>query len=98
MSAKVISIREGTCRSVQHRIDTFLEDRLPAHVVRWFLRHLLRCRNCRRQLDRRNRAKEGMEAAMYVMPPPGLIANVIARIRSESTRVTPGLTETKDPA
>jgi hypothetical protein len=65
MSAPIISIREGTCRSAQKRIDAFLEDRLPPHATRWFVRHLLRCLNGRQELKSRDRAKGQMKCETF---------------------------------
>jgi anti-sigma factor (TIGR02949 family) len=98
VSAKVISIREGTCRSTQKRIDAFLDDELPAHAMRWFLRHLARCRDCGQELERRDRVKKRTKAAVYGQTaPPGLVIRIIDRIREENARVTPWLSETKNP-
>jgi hypothetical protein len=99
MSAKVISIRQGACRCARNRTETFLQDELPPHAMRWFLRHLLRCRSCPHELEKRERPEERMKAAIrHVIGPPGLAKRIINQIRAEGARVTPQLHETKIPA
>jgi anti-sigma factor (TIGR02949 family) len=99
MSAKVISIREGACRCARNRIDAFLQHELPPNTMRWFLRHLFRCRNCQHELDQRGRAKQRMRAAVRDdTAPPGLSGRIINQIRAEGARVTPQFADTKNPA
>jgi hypothetical protein len=99
MSAKVISIREGACRCARNRIAAFLYDELPPHAMRWFLRHLLRCRNCQQELEKRERPGERMEAAIRnQIAPAGLAKRIINQIRTEGACVTPQVAETKNPA
>jgi hypothetical protein len=97
MSAPIISIREGTCRSAQKRIDAFLEDRLPPHATRWFVRHLLRCLNGRQDLKSRDRAKGQMKAETHENSRAALVTSITARIPAGGARVTPELAETKNP-
>jgi hypothetical protein len=96
VSAKVISIREGACRCAQERIDAFLQDELAAQTMRWFLKHLLRCRSRQHVLDKRERANKFAVCDDTV--PSGLAKRIIERIRAESARVTPQPAETKNPA
>jgi hypothetical protein len=97
MSAKVISIREGTCRSVQNRLDAFRNDELTHDARRFLLRHLLGCASCLRELQIREQTEERIKRAVYGQIPPRALANrIIDLIRAETVRVTPWPTQTKN--
>jgi hypothetical protein len=87
MSAKVISIRQGACRCARDRIDAFLQDGLPPRTMRWFLRHVLGCRYCQQELDKRERVEERMTTAIHDGIAPA--ERIINQIRAEDARVTP---------
>jgi hypothetical protein len=57
MKAKVVSIDEGACRSVEDYIDAFWRDELAADATPFLLRHILRCRACLRVLRKEDPMK-----------------------------------------